>query len=69
MARERLLRLIEQAGRTDDANYLEYISRENEKIETDIRRLAVEPGPYFSMFVITRTPLESRGQNEHVVES
>lgn len=54
LARPRILALLEQTDRTDDANYLEYISRDNQQINTDARSLAVEEGPYFSLFVITR---------------
>jgi precorrin-2/cobalt-factor-2 C20-methyltransferase len=54
LARPRILALLEQTGRTDDANYLEYISRDNQQINTDASSLAVEEGPYFSLFVITR---------------
>ncbi|CAA0101275.1 Precorrin-2 C(20)-methyltransferase [BD1-7 clade bacterium] len=68
LARERLMRLIEEAGRTDDANYLQYISRDNEYVTTDITTLDKEPGPYFSLFILTRTPLACRGQNDNVDE-
>lgn len=53
VSRERLLSLIESAGRKEDAIYLENISRSNEIIEHDISHLAVEEGPYFSLFFIS----------------
>jgi len=37
-----------------EANYLENIGRMDEVILKDIRALAAEPGPYFSLFVILR---------------
>jgi precorrin-2/cobalt-factor-2 C20-methyltransferase len=52
-ARPRILAALAQTGRSGDARYLEYIGRDNEMIETDVRRLAPEAGPYFSIFVVT----------------
>lgn len=52
-ARPRILSALLQTGRTEDARYLEYIGRDNELIETDVRRLAIKAGPYFSIFVVT----------------
>ncbi|MDC9720055.1 MAG: precorrin-2 C(20)-methyltransferase [Gammaproteobacteria bacterium] len=51
-ARPRILALLHQTGRTEDANYLAYIGRENQQILTDVSRLANEEGPYFSLFVV-----------------
>ncbi len=53
-SRKRILDALAATGRTDEANYLEYISRENQKIETDIRGLEPDAGPYFSLFVVIR---------------
>ncbi len=54
-SRPRLLALLEKTQRTDDAHYLEYIGRDNERIISDISSLETqEAGPYFSLFVITR---------------
>ncbi len=58
-ARPRLLTLLAESGRAGDARYLEYIGRDQQRIVTDIRELAVEVGPYFSLFVVTRN--ERRG--------
>jgi len=55
--RPRLLKLLKATGRFDDANYLEYISRDNQRIVTDLHQLEDEVGPYFSLFVITREEL------------
>lgn len=55
--RPRLLSLLKETNRFDDANYLEYISRDNQKVVTDLTQLENEAGPYFSLFVITRKEL------------
>ena len=52
--RPRLLALLKETNRFDDANYLEYISRDNQKVVMDLNLLADEAGPYFSLFLITR---------------
>ena len=52
--RQRLLALIAESGRSHEANYLSYISREQQTICRDVSELADEPGPYFSLFVIIR---------------
>jgi precorrin-2/cobalt-factor-2 C20-methyltransferase len=59
-ARPRILAALADTGRIDDARYLEYIGRDNELIETDVGRLAPEAGPYFSIFVVTRSRREIR---------
>lgn len=59
-ARPRILALLEQSGRTNDAQYLEYIGRDNERIEKDVSKLEVEAGPYFSLFVILRSERKTR---------
>lgn len=48
-----LMRLIRKAGRESDAQYIEYISRSNEKI-LSFSELPDESGPYFSLFFVTR---------------
>ena len=53
-ARPRILGALATTGRTADAQYLEYIGRDNELIERDISALDDEAGPYFSLFVVTR---------------
>ena len=53
-SRQRILSALEQSGRVDEAQYLEYIGRDNERIEHDVSVLRDRPGPYFSIFVITR---------------
>lgn len=52
-ARPKILAALAQAQRTQDACYLEYISRAQQKVEPNVSLLANEPGPYFSLFVVT----------------
>lgn len=59
--RPRLIKLLKEPQRFDDANYLEYISRDNQKVITDLRLLEDKVGPYFSLFVITR-PEKTTGE-------
>ena len=51
-SRVRILSALRATNRMQDASYLEYIGRENEFIEDDVSQLPVEPGPYFSLFVV-----------------
>ncbi|MCZ2723146.1 precorrin-2 C(20)-methyltransferase [Marinomonas sp. 15G1-11] len=53
--RPRILSLLRITDRIEDAQYLEYIGRENELICKDVANLSDEVGPYFSLFVITRS--------------
>lgn len=53
-SRPRLLRLLEETNRSADAKYLEYISREQQKIVTSVGELDETEGPYFSVFVVIR---------------
>jgi len=53
-SRQRILKAIHIAKRTEDAQYLEYLGREGEYIQNDISLLKEENGPYFSLFVVTR---------------
>ena len=53
-SRQRILKAIAVAKRTEDAQYLEYLGREGEFIQSDISLLKEKDGPYFSLFVITR---------------
>ncbi|MBX2807254.1 MAG: precorrin-2 C(20)-methyltransferase [Cellvibrionaceae bacterium] len=53
--RQKIRRALAAAGRSDDARYLEYIGREAEVIHRDIQCLEDEAGPYFSLFVVTKT--------------
>lgn len=53
-ARVRILDLLQKSGRTSDAQYLEYIGRDNQQIVYDVAELERASGPYFSLFVICR---------------
>ena len=55
-SRQKILDALESTNRSVDANYLEYISREQQRIETDMSLLQGEAGPYFSLFVVLRSP-------------
>ncbi|GAB3481232.1 precorrin-2 C(20)-methyltransferase [Marinomonas epiphytica] len=54
-ARPRILTALRKTGRLDEAKYLEYIGRENEQIIEDVSQLEEKAGPYFSLFVVTRS--------------
>jgi precorrin-2/cobalt-factor-2 C20-methyltransferase len=58
IARPRILALLAQTNRLEHANYIEYISRDNQLIERDVSQLAHSQGPYFSLFVITKKRFE-----------
>ncbi|WP_420844864.1 precorrin-2 C(20)-methyltransferase [Marinomonas algicola] len=53
--RSRILSLLHATGRIKEAQYLEYIGRENELVCKDVSMLADDAGPYFSLFVVTKT--------------
>ena len=53
-SRQRILDALASSGRSGDARYLEYISRDNERIYKDVSALSGEAGPYFSLFVVLR---------------
>ncbi len=59
-ARPRILALLAETGRSDDAHYLEYIGRDNQRISHAVDALAPEIGPYFSLFVVIRQERQSR---------
>lgn len=52
--RARLLALLEQAGRRADACYLEHVGHDNQRVVHDVSTLDGDPGPYFSVFLVTR---------------
>lgn len=59
-ARPKILAALGLTGRLQDAKYLEYVGRGNERIVTDVAELPREAGPYFSLFIITRSERGSR---------
>lgn len=50
-----VLRLLRETGRLGDAVYVEQVTRENELIVRDLDSLAASPGPYFSLFLVSRS--------------
>ncbi|MFD2230067.1 precorrin-2 C(20)-methyltransferase [Alkalimarinus sediminis] len=53
-SRPRLLALLKESGRIHETVYVEYATREQQKIVYDVTTLGHEAGPYFSLFIITR---------------
>jgi len=51
--RAQLLQLLRDAGRYEDATYIEYATRENQKVITDLDLLTSDKGPYFSLLLIS----------------
>jgi precorrin-2/cobalt-factor-2 C20-methyltransferase len=54
-SRLKIIRALEKTNRIDDASYLEYVGRKQENIVRDIRQLPKVAGPYFSLFVVTKS--------------
>jgi len=54
-ARPRILALLKETNRWAEARYLENIGRRDEIIFEDMDVLDDEAGPYFSLFIVTRT--------------
>jgi len=52
--RAEILATLRTCGRLQDAVYIEYSSRENERIVCDLERLPETPGPYFALFLVSR---------------
>ena len=53
-SRPRILMLLRETGRWNEASYLENIGRPGELVIESMDQLADEPGPYFSLFIVTR---------------
>jgi precorrin-2/cobalt-factor-2 C20-methyltransferase len=53
-SRQRILDALVATNRTADANYLEYIGRDNQRLIKEITTLEAGAGPYFSLFVVIR---------------
>lgn len=53
-ARSKILSALRETERLDDAQYLEYIGRENQRIVRELSSLEKASGPYFSLFLVTR---------------
>lgn len=53
-ARPRLLKLLKASHRLQDAVYVEYATRQQQRVVYDVATLSDQPGPYFSLFLVTR---------------
>ncbi|GAA3919194.1 precorrin-2 C(20)-methyltransferase [Litoribacillus peritrichatus] len=53
-ARPRIIDALKETGRLEDATYVEYATRDNQRIVYDLNELDNEAGPYFSLFIVTR---------------
>jgi precorrin-2/cobalt-factor-2 C20-methyltransferase len=53
-SRPRILSLLKTTKRWHEARYLENIGRPGERVIEDMDQLTDEPGPYFSLFIVTR---------------
>ncbi len=66
LARPTILAALRISQRTADAQYLEYIGRDNQCIEMDVTELPDIAGPYFSLFVVSRA---TRHQRAHELKN
>ena len=57
-SRPRLLDLLKESGRLHETTYVEYATREQQKIIYDVSILGDKAGPYFSLFIVTRQQRE-----------
>ncbi len=51
--RPRILELLHQTGRIEDAVYVEQATRRDQRIVVELDNLEPTPGPYFALFLIT----------------
>jgi precorrin-2/cobalt-factor-2 C20-methyltransferase len=56
--RPKILAALAATGRTKEANYLEYIGRDEQVIINDVSELGDDKGPYFSLFVVLKKERE-----------
>ncbi len=52
--RSKILAALSDTDRSKDANYLEYIGRDDQMIINDVSQLNGDKGPYFSIFVVLK---------------
>ncbi len=52
--RPKILAALADTGRSEEANYLEYIGRDDQVIIDDVSELGDDKGPYFSLFVVLK---------------
>ncbi len=62
--RAAILNVLENSGRSRDANYIEYAGQSRQKIVKDVSLLDESPGPYFSLFLVNH-PRAYRSISEH----
>jgi precorrin-2/cobalt-factor-2 C20-methyltransferase len=56
--RLKILAALAATGRSEEANYLEYIGRDEQVIINDVSELGDDKGPYFSLFVVLKKERE-----------
>jgi precorrin-2/cobalt-factor-2 C20-methyltransferase len=56
--RPKILAALAATGRSEEANYLEYIGRDEQVIINDVSELGDDKGPYFSLFVVLKKERE-----------
>lgn len=56
--RPKILAALAETGRSEEANYLEYIGRDEQVIIDDVSQLGDDKGPYFSLFVVLKKERE-----------
>ncbi|MGK0404813.1 MAG: precorrin-2/cobalt-factor-2 C20-methyltransferase [Oleispira sp.] len=56
--RPKILAALADTGRREEANYLEYIGRDEQVIIDDVSLLGDDKGPYFSLFVVLKKERE-----------
>ena len=59
-ARPKILQALTATGRLNEATYLEYIGRDNQKIVHRVETLEPTAGPYFSLFVVLASQRNTR---------
>ena len=64
-SRAKIMAALKQSGRLKEAQYLEYIGRDNQKLVKDVSLLSETSGPYFSLFLVTRSD-EKRLRDSHL---
>lgn len=59
-SRQKIIQALHASQRIHEAQYLEYIGRDEQRIEHNVESLRGEAGPYFSLFVITPSDRKTR---------
>jgi precorrin-2/cobalt-factor-2 C20-methyltransferase len=53
--RPQILKLLQETGRMEDAVYVEQATKPTERIVSQVATLDPTPGPYFALFLVTRS--------------